>query len=130
MTDFNIFYVLMLLIAICYMPTIGLNNAISYYVLEENKFDIIKCFPPIRVWGTIGFVMATWCIDALQWKIEKEQFYLAATGSFFLGLYAFTLPIVPVSYNKNQTLIERFGLDAFVLFRKKKIAVFLCFQSF
>ena len=128
MTDFNIFYVLMLLIAICYMPTIGLNNAISYYVLEENKFDIIKCFPPIRVWGTIGFVMATWCIDALQWKIEKEQFYLAAAGSFFLGLYAFTLPIVPVSHNKNQTLIERFGLDAFVLFRKKKIAVFFVFS--
>lgn len=127
-TDFNSFYVLMLLVSMFYMPTIGLNNAISYHILEENKFDIVKDFPPIRVWGTIGFIIAAWFIDILQWKVGKEQFYLAALSAIVLGIYSFTLPKIPVSKTKDQTLLQRLGLDAFVLFKEKKIAIFLVFS--
>ncbi|MEC3906740.1 nucleoside permease [Tamlana sp. 2201CG12-4] len=126
--SFSLFYVLMLFVSMFYMPTIGLNNAISYHILEDYKYDIIKAFPPIRVWGTIGFIIAAWCIDLLQWQVGKEQFYLAAIASGVLGIYSFTLPKIPTSNTSNQTLIQRLGLDAFVLFKKKNIAVFLIFS--
>jgi MFS transporter, NHS family, xanthosine permease len=127
-TDYNSFYVTMFLISVFYMPTIGLNNSISYAILEKNKFDIITAFPPIRVWGTIGFIIAAWLIDLFQWQVTKEQFYLSAVGSAILGIYSFTLPKIPIAKSKNQTLLQRFGLDAFRLFKKKNIAIFFIFS--
>ena len=127
-SGFSAFYILMLLISMFYMPTIALNNSISYYSLEKNNLNVVKVFPPIRVWGTIGFILAAWMIDLLGWKSGKEQFYLSAIATFILGIYAFTLPKVPVSKGKGKSIVHRFGLDAFVLFKRKQIAIFLIFS--
>jgi len=111
-----------------YMPTIGLANAVSYSILDDNKFDIIKVFPPIRVWGTIGFIVAMWAIDFLEWTQSPNQFYFAGGFSLLLGIYSFTLPNVPCSTSKSKSLTERLGLDAFVLFKDYKMAVFFIFS--
>lgn len=127
-TDFNTFYMIILLISMFYMPTIALNNSISYAILERHKFDIVKVFPPIRVWGTVGFILAAWLVDLLGWKIGKEQFLVSAAASLILGIYAFTLPAIPPEQTENKTLMQRFGLDAFVLFKEKKMAIFFVFS--
>jgi len=111
-----------------YMPTIGLANAVSYSILEDNNYDIVKVFPPIRVWGTIGFIVAMWMIDFLGWTQNANQFLFTAVFSVIMGLYSFTMPNVPCSTSKSQTLIQRLGLDAFVLFKDKKMAIFFIFS--
>ena len=127
-TDFNTFYIIIFLISMFYMPTIALNNSISYAILERHKFDIVKVFPPIRVWGTVGFILAAWLVDILGWKINKGQFYVSGVASILLGIYAFTLPAVPPAKSENKTLIQRLGLDAFILFKDHKMAVFFIFS--
>ncbi|HRO74910.1 MAG TPA: MFS transporter, partial [Crocinitomicaceae bacterium] len=69
------FFWVMLVAMAFYMPTIALNNSISYTVLKNNNFDIIKDFPPIRVWGTIGFIVAMWVTNLLGVKATVGQFY-------------------------------------------------------
>lgn len=126
-TDYQTFYLVVFLVSMFYMPTIALNNAISYSILEKNKFNIVKDFPPIRVWGTVGFIAAVWLVDLLGWKLSKEQFYVSALASLILGIYSFTLPACPPAKIENKTLLQRFGLDAFVLFKERKMAVFFIF---
>jgi len=128
-TDFNTFYMIIFLISMFYMPTIALDNSISYAILEKKGFDIIKAFPPIRVWGTVGFIFAAWIVDLMGWKIGKEQFLVSAIASIILGIYAFTLPAVEPSIStKKKSIVQRLGLDAFSLFRDKKMAVFFIFS--
>jgi NHS family xanthosine MFS transporter len=127
-TDFNTFYMLIFLISMFYMPTIALNNSVSYAILEKNNFDIVKVFPPIRVWGTVGFIIAAWLVDLLGWKVSKEQFYVSAVASIILGIYAFTLPGVPPEKSEGKTIMQRLGLDAFILFKDKKMAIFFTFS--
>ncbi|WP_445955700.1 nucleoside permease [Yeosuana sp.] len=128
-TDFNTFYFIVFLISMFYMPTIALNNSISYAILEKNNFDIVTVFPPIRVWGTVGFIIAAWIVDVLGWKVGKEQFLVSAIASIVLGIYAFMLPACPpVKSTEKKSLIQRFGLDAFVLFKNRKMAVFFIFS--
>ncbi|HTD93783.1 MAG TPA: nucleoside permease [Chitinophagaceae bacterium] len=130
-TDYPTLYIVMLLNAMFYMPTIALNNAVSYIVLEKKGFDIIKDFPPIRVWGTIGFICAMWMVDLAGWTVNSLQLYVSAAAGFVLGVYAFTMPgCVPVKSNEKKTLISSLGLDAFVLFKRKKMAVFFLFAMF
>jgi MFS transporter, NHS family, xanthosine permease len=126
--DYDTFFWVMLGYLMLYMPTIGLVNAVSYSILDDNKFDIVKVFPPIRVWGTIGFIVAMWAIDFLEWTQSPNQFYFAAGFSLLLGIYSFTLPNVPCSVSKSKSLTERLGLDAFVLFKDYKMAVFFIFS--
>ena len=126
-TDYQTFYLVVFLVSMFYMPTIALNNAISYSIFEKNKFNIVKDFPPIRVWGTVGFIAAVWLVDLLGWKLSKEQFYVSALASLILGIYSFTLPACPPAKIENKTLLQRFGLDAFVLFKERKMAVFFIF---
>lgn len=127
-TDFNTFYLVIFLISMFYMPTIALNNSISYAILEKNNFDIVKVFPPIRVWGTVGFILAAWMVDILGWKVSKGQFFVSAVASILLGIYSFTLPGVPPEKSESKTMMQRLGLDAFVLFKDKKMAVFFIFS--
>lgn len=128
-TDFDTFYMIIFLISMFYMPTIALDNSISYAILEKKGFDIIKVFPPIRVWGTVGFILAAWIVDMSGWKIGKEQFLVSAIASIVLGIYAFTLPAVkPSSSTEKKSIAQRLGLDAFSLFRDKKMAVFFIFS--
>ncbi len=126
--DYDTFFWVMLGYLMLYMPTIGLANAVSYSILDDNKFDVVKVFPPIRVWGTIGFIIAMWAVDFLEWTQSPNQFYFAAAFSLMLGIYSFTLPNVPLSKSENKSLSQRLGLDAFALFKNYKIAVFFIFS--
>lgn len=127
-TDYSWLYLLTLLYLMLYMPTIALDNTISYCILEKNKMDIIKVFPPIRVWGTIGFIIAVWVTDLFGWGINANQFYFAGVASVVLGLFTFTLPGCPIEKTATKkSVVQALGLDAFVLFKDKKMAIFFVF---
>src|SRR5262245_60011868 len=80
---------------LCYMPTISLSNSIAYTILKNNAYDVVKVFPPIRVWGTIGFIAAMWTTNLSGSKANGTQFIIAAVAAILLGLYSFTLPKCP-----------------------------------
>ena len=127
-TDYNTLYLLMLLNSMVYMPTIALNNSVSYDILEQKKLDVVKDFPPIRVWGTVGFIIAMWMVDFLGWTKSPLQLQISALAGLLLGIYAFTMPSCPPAKGVQQrSLLSSMGLDAFVLFRKKKMVVFFVF---
>lgn len=126
--DYDTFFWVMLCYLLLYMPSIGLANAVSYSILDDNKYDVVKVFPPIRVWGTIGFIVAMWAVDFLEWTQSPYQFYFAGGFSLLLGIYSFTLPNVPLSKSENKSLVQRLGLDAFALFKDYKMAVFFVFS--
>src|SRR4051812_31833903 len=73
-------YWVMLLNMMCYMPTISLSNAVSYSALKDGKFDVVKVFPPIRVWGTVGFIVAMWTVSLLHQETSANQFYIASVA--------------------------------------------------
>lgn len=125
--DPNQMYWIMLLNSMVYMPTIALNNTVSYNVLEQTGADVLKAFPPIRVWGTVGFVAAMWVIDLGGWTVSPLQMYVSAFSSLLLGVYAFTMPACPPAKSAGNSLISSLGLDAFVLFRQTKMAIFFIF---
>lgn len=126
------FFWVIFLAMICYMPTIALSNSIAYAILKNNKFDIVKVFPPIRVWGTIGFIIAMWITNISGNKASANMFYIAAVAAFSLGIYSFTLPkCAPQNLiSENSTIAQKLGLDAFKLFGTYKIALFLIFSMF
>lgn len=127
-TDYSGLYLIMLLNSLVFMPTIGLNNTVSYIILENKGFNIVKDFPPIRVWGTIGFICAMWLVDLLGWNKSPMQLYISAGSGLLLGLYAFTMPACPpVKSEEKKSLFSSLGLDAFVLFRRKKMLIFFVF---
>jgi len=128
-TEYNSLYWVMLFYLLLYMPTIALDNTVSYCLLEKNKYDIVKEFPPIRVWGTVGFILAVWVIDLLDWGLSNKQLYFSAAFSLILGVYSLTLPncgIVKTATKKS--LSQALGLDALVLFKNKKMAIFFIFS--
>jgi NHS family xanthosine MFS transporter len=127
--DFDTFFWLILGYLTVYMPTLGLANTVSYSILTTNKFDVIKVFPKIRVWGTIGFIVAEVSVGSFGWAQSNFQFYFAMIISLAMGFYSFTMPNVPLSTAKNKSFTERLGLDAFVLFKEYKIAVFFIFST-
>ena len=115
---------------ICYMPTISLSNSISYTILKNRNYDVVKVFPPIRVFGTIGFIAAMWTTNLTGSKATSNQFLIAAVAAILLGLYAFTLPRCPPgrSIAKDAGLAEQLGLKAFKLFANYKMALFFIFS--
>src|SRR5690554_6672175 len=82
-SDFNTFYGLMLVNSLFYMPTLGLSNSVCYNVLSRRQLDVVKTFPPIRVWGTIGFIVAMWAVDLLGWTQSNYQLYVSAGAGLF-----------------------------------------------
>ena len=126
------FYWIILVAMLCYMPTISLSNSIGYTILKKNNFDVVKVFPPIRVWGTIGFIAAMWFTNLTGNKASANMFYISAAASFVLGIYSFTLPACPPQklISQNATLAEKLGLDAFKLFANYKTALFFVFSMF
>lgn len=128
-TDPDMFFTVMLFNSFFYMPTIALNNTVSYIVLEQKKFDIVKDFPPIRVWGTVGFIVAMWTIDLAGWKSSHMQLVFSAAAALVLGIYSFTIPpCKPIGKNSSGTLAAKLGLDAFVLFKQRKMTIFFLFS--
>ncbi len=130
-SDPNTFFWIMLLNSMFYMPTIALNNSVSYTILEQKGHDIVKDFPPIRVWGTIGFVVAMWVVDLCGWTSSSAQLVFSAVSALVLGIYAFTLSkCPPARATKGSSLFSTLGLDAFVLFKQRKMFVFFLFAMF
>jgi NHS family xanthosine MFS transporter len=130
-TPTNFIYVMLL--AMCfYMPTIALSNSISFSALKLNNKDVIKDYPPIRVWGTIGFIVAMWITNLTGNKATAYQFYIAGIAALILGIYAFTLPkCKPQRLTKeNASLMETLGLESFTLFANYKMALFFIFSMF
>ena len=106
-----------------------MNNTVSYKILDKSGFDIIKVFPPIRVWGTIGFICAMWFVDLTGFAASNIQYYVAAAAAIGMGIYCFSLPACPpVGSSKNSSIISTLGLDAFVLFRRQKMVIFFLFS--
>ncbi len=119
----------MLLNMIFYMPTLALSIAVSYSVLKKEGHDVQTAYPPIRVWGTIGFIVALWTVSLLGIETSASQFYVAAGAAFVLGLYSFTLPACPpqLKASDSKTLTDALGLKSFLLFRDPKMATFFLF---
>lgn len=126
------FFWIMLVAMIFYMPTIALSNSIAYNALKTANFDVVKDFPPIRVWGTIGFIVAMWVTNLTGNKASENQFVISAIFSIVLGVYSFSLPKCPPQggIQKGAGLIQTLGLDAFKLFANYKMALFFVFSMF
>jgi NHS family xanthosine MFS transporter len=119
-----------LLSMVFYMPTIALANSIAYTALKNGDYDVVKDFPPIRVWGTVGFIVAMWIVNLTGNKSSANQFYIASAASFLLGVYALSLPkCPPLAHTEGKkTLSQILGLDAFGLFKNRKMALFFLFS--
>ncbi|HRN78942.1 MAG TPA: nucleoside permease [Ferruginibacter sp.] len=130
--DADSLYYVIFAAMICYMPTISLSNSISYTILNKNNFDVIKVFPPIRVWGTVGFIAAMWTTNLSDSKANANQFIIAGVAALLLGLFSFTLPKCPPqrSISKDASIMEQLGLNAFKLFGNYKMALFFIFSMF
>ena len=130
--DANEFYWVMFAAMLFYMPTISLSNSIAYTILKNNDFDVVKTFPPIRVWGTIGFIAAMWMTNLTGSKANGNQFIIGGIAAILLGIYSFTLPKCPPQKTiaKNASLLEQLGLNAFKLFTNSKMALFFIFSLF
>ena len=117
---------------LCYMPTISLSNSVAFNILKNNNYDVVKVFPPIRVWGTIGFIAAMWLTNLSGNKASANMFYIAAIAAIILGIYSFSLPKCPPQklISEDATLTQKLGLDAFKLFGTYKMALFFIFSMF
>lgn len=128
--DADTLYYVIFAAMICYMPTISLSNSIAYTILKREGHDVIKVFPPIRVWGTIGFIVAMWTTNLTGSKANTNQFIIGGVAAIILGLFSFTLPKCPPqkSISKNAGIVEQLGLQAFRLFGNYKTALFFLFS--
>jgi NHS family xanthosine MFS transporter len=118
----------MLINMVFYMPTIALSITVAFSTLKSQGLDIVKEYPPIRVWGTIGFIVALWTISLTGLETSAAQFYVASAASLFLGLYSFTLPkCPPLGRGHKKSFVNELGLNAFALFKSAKMAVFFIF---
>ncbi|MBP8115341.1 MAG: nucleoside permease [Chitinophagaceae bacterium] len=130
--DADALYYIIFAAMLCYMPTISLSNSISYTILKRENYDVVKVFPPIRVWGTIGFIAAMWVTNLSGSKATTDQFIIGGVGAILLGIYSFTLPKCPPpkSISKGTSVVEQLGLKAFKLFANYKMAAFFVFSMF
>lgn len=117
-----------------FMPTIGLANSVAFNALTKAKMDTIKDFPPIRIWGTIGFICAMLFVnfvgpEGAHFQTSYMQLFTSAFFSFVLMFYALTMPKCPTSeVAKGASVSESLGLNAFKLFKQKRMAIFFLFS--
>ena len=127
--DPNTFFWVMLASMTFYMPTISLSITVAYSALNRANKDIVKEYPPIRVYGTIGFIIAMWTVSLLKFETSSMQFYVASMASLILGFYSFTLPKCEVNKDvETKSFINSLGLNAFALFKNYKMALFFIFS--
>ena len=134
--SFAILFSLYSIGAAFYMPTIALSNSVAFNILEKNGYDTVKDFPPIRVFGTIGFICAMLFVnfmtngDGVRYMHTYNQFLVSGIIGVVMLAYCFTLPECPcnAASGKDQTLAERFGLNAFSLFKDRQMAIFFIFS--
>ena len=133
--SFGILFGLYALSVAFYMPTIALSNSVAFNILEKNGYDTVKDFPPIRVFGTIGFILAMLFVnfvrngEGIQFQHSYNQFLVSGITGLAMLVYCFTLPNCPcnTASDQKQTLAERFGLNAFSLFKDRQMAIFFVF---
>lgn len=127
--QFGILFSLYSMSVAFFMPTIALSNSVAYFVLGKAGLDTVKHFPPIRVFGTIGFICAMLLVDITGFQYTYAQFFVSGIIGLLLCLYAFTLPNCTIEkHNNKKSLVDALGLKAFTLFKEKKMAIFFIFS--
>ena len=118
-----------------YMPTIALSNTVAFGTLTRAGLDYVKAFPPIRTLGTVGFIASMWLVNSVSFGLDLSaqqtymQLVMSGAMGVVLGIYSFTLPECPLSKSQEEkSLAQRLGLDAFVLFKSKTMAMFFIFS--
>ena len=153
LTDKGTFIALYTLSVAFYMPTIALANTTAFTILKNNGMDTVNDFPPIRVIGTVGFIVTMWFVNCAVWLVESSswdgitftltfaenphkfqytymQFFVSGLLSFILFLYCFTLPQCKLAKkSQKMSLVESFGLNAFKLFKTRRMALFFIFSA-
>ncbi len=112
-----------------FMPTIALSYSVAYSALEKAGYDTVKAFPPIRVWGTVGFIVTMWVVDLCGLQSTPGQWMVSGCLSLVMAAYSLTMPRMPIKKDESQqkTLFEALGLNAFKLFLNPRMAVFMGF---
>lgn len=132
--EFTTLFSLYTLSVAFFMPTIAISNSVAYNVLEKSNLDPVKEFPPIRIWGTIGFIASMWFVDfmkadGLSFQMSSMQYVVSGALGILLGLYSFTLPQCPIiKTNQKSSIVEAMGLKAFALFKNRNMAIFFIFS--
>ena len=132
---FGILFPLYTLSVAFYMPTIALSNSVAFKILLKNGFDTVKDFPPVRVFGTVGFICSMLFVnfvtdsDGIQFQHTYNQFFVSGIIGAALFLYSFTLPDCPAGRQaQSRSLADALGAKAFTLFRDRSMAVFFIFS--
>ena len=126
-----------------YMPTLALSNTTAFTILKSNGMDTVKDFPPIRVFGTIGFIISMWFVNCAfldngsfgftfgdnpnKFQYTYYQFLISGILGVLLFLYCLTLPQCKIIKKEATSLADTLGLSAFKLFKDKKMALFFIF---
>lgn len=127
--QFAILFTLYTVSVAFFMPTIALSNSVAYTALGQAGLDTVKDFPPIRVFGTVGFIATMWVVDLCGFQQTSLQFMVSGGLSILLAVYALTLPACPVKGTvAAKSVAEALGLEAFKLFKQKKMAIFFVFS--
>ena len=129
--QFPILFTLYTVSVAFYMPTLALSNSVAYSVLDKAGLDTIKAFPPIRIFGTIGFICAMLFVDVTGYQHTYAQFFTSAILGVILAGYAISsLPNIAIvkSTGEKKSLVESLGLNAFKLFKNRKMALFFIFS--
>lgn len=116
-----------------FMPTIALVNSVAYNALEKAGMDPVKAFPPIRVFGTVGFIISMLAtnflkIDGVAMQDSFTQLISSGLISIVLCWYALSMPACPTKKNESSSLADSLGLKAFALFKDKQFAIFFIFS--
>lgn len=126
--EFGPLFALYTLSVAFFMPTIGLANSVAFNALTRAGLDTIRHFPPIRVFGTIGFICSMLFVNFTQFQTNAYQLITSAALSFILAAYALTMPACPVKKGQKSSLADSLGLKAFRLFKQKRMAIFFIFS--
>ncbi len=127
--EFGTLFTLYTISVAFFMPTIALTNSVAFNALIKNGMDTVKDFPPIRVFGTVGFIASMWCVSLLHWEATPNQFLLSGGLSIVMAVYSLTLPKCELKLSAgNESLVDALGLKAFALFKQKKMALFFIFS--
>lgn len=111
-----------------FMPTIGLANSVAFNALARAGLDTVTHFPPIRVFGTIGFICAMLFVNFTQFQMDYNQFFTSGVIGIILAMYALGMPQCPVNKGESRSVSDMLGLKAFRLFKQRRMAIFFIFS--
>ncbi|MBD5285465.1 MAG: nucleoside permease [Bacteroides sp.] len=148
--EFGPFFTIFTCSVAFYMPTIALSNSVSFSILKKKNYDTVKAFPPIRVLGTVGFIIAMWFVNCcyyndgafgftisdtnpnagFRFQYTDMQLLVSSILGFILGVYSFMLPDIPTAGKKDEGkgIAAILGLDAFKLFKDRRMLIFFVFS--